>query len=238
MIRQHVAAVPDPSLHAGLRESIAAIRRGELQKNIVWCLHAGLAAVWAKAVDDATLCADRVAQAGSRTDWATSARAWLHGLMLEAAGDGKGALAALRAATATTITSMPLYAAHFHVDHARVAHLMKDTQAATRSLELAAATYQQLGATSYLKRVDEIRRNTESIRVAQTLALSDRERDVLALVTSGMSYAQIARGLFITQSTVSYHLGNIYAKANVASRHELTALAREDPGIFGLPATA
>lgn len=236
--RQHVVAVPDPSLHAGLRESIEAIRHGELQKNILWCLHAGLAAVWAKAFDDATLCADRVAEAGTRTDWATSASAWLRGLMMEVAGDGKGALAALRAATTATITSMPLYAAHFHVDHARVAHLMKDTQAAARSLDLAAATYEQLGATSYLKRVDEIRRNTESIRVAQTLALSERERDVLALVTSGMSYAQIARGLFITQSTVSYHLGNIYAKANVASRHELTALAREDPWIFGLPATA
>jgi DNA-binding CsgD family transcriptional regulator len=57
---------------------------------------------------------------------------------------------------------------------------------------------------------------------------------VLTLVTAGMSYAQIARDLFITQSTVSYHLGNIYAKANVSSRHELTALVREQPASFGL----
>jgi DNA-binding CsgD family transcriptional regulator len=53
-----------------------------------------------------------------------------------------------------------------------------------------------------------------------------------------MSYKQIARDLFITQSTVSYHLGNIYAKADVTSRHQLTQLAREDPGAFGLAVQA
>ena len=56
----------------------------------------------------------------------------------------------------------------------------------------------------------------------------------MALVTSGMSYAQIARTLFITQSTVSYHLGRIYAKTNVKSRHQLTELARAHPGAFGV----
>lgn len=35
--------------------------------------------------------------------------------------------------------------------------------------------------------------------------------------------------------TVSYLLGNIYAKANVSSRHQLTQLVRQDPTVFGLP---
>ena len=56
----------------------------------------------------------------------------------------------------------------------------------------------------------------------------------MVLVTSGMSYTQIARTLFITQSTVSYHLGRIYAKANVKSRHQLTELARLHPEAFGV----
>ena len=56
----------------------------------------------------------------------------------------------------------------------------------------------------------------------------------MALVTSGMSYTQIARTLFITQSTVSYHLGRIYAKANVKSRHQLIELVRSHPEVFGL----
>jgi DNA-binding CsgD family transcriptional regulator len=77
-------------------------------------------------------------------------------------------------------------------------------------------------------------RSTTSDTKANSLNLSDRERDVLTLITGGMSYKQIARDLFITQSTVSYHLGNIYAKADVSSRHQLTQQVREDPGAVGL----
>jgi DNA-binding CsgD family transcriptional regulator len=111
---------------------------------------------------------------------------------------------------------------------------MGDPKAATQSLEIAAAGYQRLGADGYLERVNELRQRTAAA-AGPKLSLSDRERDVLTLVSAGMSYAQIARDLFITQSTVSYHLGNIYAKANVSSRHQLTALVRSDPTLFGLP---
>jgi DNA-binding CsgD family transcriptional regulator len=238
VIRQHAVGAPDPSLHSRIKPALDQIRRSESFKSVVWCLHAGLAALWAKEPDDVALCAERVAGSAVRTEWAEAASAWLRGLALETTGDGKGALAALRIAISRDASAMPLYGAHFHVDHARVAHLMKDLAGAARSLDIAASTYHQLGATSYLNQVDEIRRTTESIRASSALALSDRERDVLALVTAGMSYAQIARDLFITQSTVSYHLGNIYAKANVTSRHQLTELAREDPSMFGLAAPA
>ncbi|HTW20767.1 MAG TPA: LuxR C-terminal-related transcriptional regulator [Mycobacteriales bacterium] len=237
VIRQHASGTIDAGLHSQVREPLEKVRRGELTKNLVWHVHAGLAAVWARALDDAALCAQRLSAAAGRTDWSEAASAWVRGLAAEANGGGKTALAALRAATAQPLQSMPLYGAHIHVDHARVAHLMNDSSAAARSLELASTTYQQLGAASYLRHVDEIRKTTAAIKTA-TLSLSDRERDVLALVTSGMSYAQIARNLFITQSTVGYHLGNIYAKADVSSRHELTELARQSPGLFGLPATA
>jgi DNA-binding CsgD family transcriptional regulator len=67
--------------------------------------------------------------------------------------------------------------------------------------------------------------------------LSDRERDVVTLVSIGMSYQQIAQELFITRSTVGFHLGKVYAKAGVTSRHELIALLRSDPSAFGLAAS-
>ena len=67
--------------------------------------------------------------------------------------------------------------------------------------------------------------------------LTEREQDVLTLIASGMSYAQIARDLFVTQSTVGYHLSNIYRKAGVGSRHELTELVRSDPLGFGIAPT-
>ncbi|HCB05799.1 MAG TPA: hypothetical protein DEQ43_16400 [Nocardioides bacterium] len=60
------------------------------------------------------------------------------------------------------------------------------------------------------------------------LGLTEREHDVAKLAVAGFSYAQIARSLFVAQTTVGYHLSNIYAKCGVRSRHELTELARRD----------
>jgi DNA-binding CsgD family transcriptional regulator len=54
--------------------------------------------------------------------------------------------------------------------------------------------------------------------------LSDRERDVVGLLAQGMSYAQIARELYVSRSTVAFHLGNVYAKTDTTSRHELVEL--------------
>jgi DNA-binding CsgD family transcriptional regulator len=56
--------------------------------------------------------------------------------------------------------------------------------------------------------------------------LSDRERDVVTLLLEGLSYAQIARELYVTRSTVAFHLSNAYAKTGATSRHELVQLVR------------
>ncbi|MFF2051830.1 LuxR C-terminal-related transcriptional regulator [Leifsonia sp. NPDC058194] len=56
--------------------------------------------------------------------------------------------------------------------------------------------------------------------------LSDREREVAALILEGLSYSQVAKELFITRSTVSFHLSRIYAKTGTNSRHELVDAAR------------
>lgn len=63
--------------------------------------------------------------------------------------------------------------------------------------------------------------------IGNRYGLSDRERDVLTLLIRGLSMRQIAQELFITSSTVSFHLGRIYAKTGVHSRHQLTQLLRE-----------
>ena len=48
--------------------------------------------------------------------------------------------------------------------------------------------------------------------------LSEREREVLRLVGTGLSNQQIAQELVVGVSTVKWHLKNIYAKLNVHSR--------------------
>lgn len=55
--------------------------------------------------------------------------------------------------------------------------------------------------------------------------LTDRELDVLRLVTDGLRNKEIAARLGISENTVKFHLGNILAKLHAQSRTELAALA-------------
>jgi two-component system, NarL family, response regulator LiaR len=55
--------------------------------------------------------------------------------------------------------------------------------------------------------------------------LSAREREVLDLMTHGLSNRAIAERLIISQSTVDFHVSNILGKLGVASRTEAVALA-------------
>lgn len=66
-------------------------------------------------------------------------------------------------------------------------------------------------------------------QVNQTLAepLSQREIEVLELIASGHSNAEIARKLFIAVGTVKRHTNNIYGKLAVGSRTQAVARAME-----------
>ena len=57
--------------------------------------------------------------------------------------------------------------------------------------------------------------------------LSERELEVLRLVASGMSNAEISRTLFVALSTVKKHVNNIYRKLGTNSRTSAVARARE-----------
>jgi DNA-binding NarL/FixJ family response regulator len=48
--------------------------------------------------------------------------------------------------------------------------------------------------------------------------LTEREREVLQLMAEGKENAEIAEQLVVTERTVKFHVGNIYAKLGVTSR--------------------
>ena len=62
--------------------------------------------------------------------------------------------------------------------------------------------------------------------------LTEREREVLALLAAGRPNAQIASALFISPKTVSVHVSYILAKLQVGGRVEAAAVAHRS-GLFG-----
>jgi NarL family two-component system response regulator LiaR len=55
--------------------------------------------------------------------------------------------------------------------------------------------------------------------------LTDRERDILALMAKGESNGEIAEHLFVSTSTVKFHVSNILSKLGVSGRTEAVAFA-------------
>jgi DNA-binding NarL/FixJ family response regulator len=57
--------------------------------------------------------------------------------------------------------------------------------------------------------------------------LTEREREVLDLVARGLTNAEIARRLVVSDKTVRNHVSNVFAKLHVAGRAEAVARARD-----------
>ncbi|HEX6482261.1 MAG TPA: LuxR C-terminal-related transcriptional regulator [Ktedonobacteraceae bacterium] len=67
---------------------------------------------------------------------------------------------------------------------------------------------------------------TSSVSTALAV-LSPREREILTLVATGLTDAQVAGHLYLSTRTVSKHLQSIYTKLNIKSRSAATRLAFE-----------
>ncbi|HUH05154.1 MAG TPA: response regulator transcription factor [Kofleriaceae bacterium] len=73
--------------------------------------------------------------------------------------------------------------------------------------------------------VAAVRRRAEPAEGAPLFALTDREREVLALLVLGHSYASIATALAIQLGTVQTHIKNLYRKLEVSSKAEAVTIA-------------
>lgn len=143
-------------------------------------------------------------------EWQAAVRAW------EAAGD-----------------VWPLTYAQYRLAEELCGSSERETAAGL--LRTAAVTCERLGARPLLDDVQALARRAR-IDLAPGSAdhatgqpvpfgLTDREREVLALVAAGRSNGQIAAALFISPKTASVHVSNILAKLGVSGRIEAAAVA-------------
>lgn len=63
-----------------------------------------------------------------------------------------------------------------------------------------------------------------AVDVPEDTGLTERERDVLRLVVTGVGNREIAEGLGISPNTVKYHVANLLRKHGARTRAELAAL--------------
>jgi two-component system, NarL family, response regulator LiaR len=62
--------------------------------------------------------------------------------------------------------------------------------------------------------------------------LTDREREVLALMVEGLNNTEISERLIVSRSTVKFHVSNILSKLQVSSRTEAVAMALQQRLVF------
>jgi DNA-binding CsgD family transcriptional regulator len=106
-----------------------------------------------------------------------------------------------------------------------------DRDRAVRHLDEAGAAYQAVGAHQDVARIRRrlrqlgiVRRHWSRSRgpANEEIRLTDTERKVAELVAEGMTNRQVARTMYISPHTVSFHLRQIYRKLQIHSRVELT----------------
>lgn len=152
-----------------------------------------------------------------------TARAAL-GTVLLAEDDALGAVARLREAwTAFQELGMPYEAARAQVAVGEAAWRLGDEDTATLELETALSAFRRLGATGAADKVAALLAATS----LGSSRLSDREVEVLRLVSRGKTNREVGAALFISEHTVARHLSNIFTKLGVSSRAAATAHAYE-----------
>ena len=86
--------------------------------------------------------------------------------------------------------------------------------------------YERLPAKNGAPEISQARPRADSAKRLDD-PLSERELEVLALLASGRTNAEIARDLFVALGTVKSHVNNIYRKLGAANRAEAATRARE-----------
>ncbi|WP_285116075.1 LuxR family transcriptional regulator [Leifsonia sp. fls2-241-R2A-40a] len=181
--------------------------------------------------DEARAAYERCAQAALWRPYYGSLR-WLEGRVLEAEGRLPEALAAYVAAAEEPGAELFAFAqAVAALDAGRVAVAQGGIEQARELLESAASTFRRLGAAGYLARCVRLVEETAvaTSAVDPLAALTTRERQVAHALAAGMTNKEIAERLYVSVTTVNFHVRNILSKLGLRSRRDLRSLSRRRP---------
>jgi DNA-binding CsgD family transcriptional regulator len=141
-----------------------------------------------------------------------------------AEGDAVRALVSLRVACRGWQTlEVPYETAHTRVLLGQACRALGDDDGFALELEAARATFEDLGASPDVERVDGL----IGIGEQAVHGLTPREREVLKLIATGKSNRDIAKALVISEHTAARHVQNILTKLDVPSRTAAGAFAFE-----------
>ena len=127
---------------------------------------------------------------------------------------------------------LPLESAVARLRLAELVHT-DDPALASAEARTAAESFAWLGANVELDRATALLRQLGGparTGVRRGGLLTDREAEVLALVSQGLSNPQIAQRLYISPKTASHHVSNLLAKLGVQNRAEAAAWAAAHDG--------
>jgi DNA-binding NarL/FixJ family response regulator len=152
--------------------------------------------------------------------------------------DGLSALPELRrAAPSTRVIVLTTFGERENVlralEHGGAGFLLKDTAPAEliRAVRAAAAGDAYLSPAATRHVVDQLASGREGARAerarARVAALSEREREVLALLGEGLSNADAGRRLHMSEATVKTYVSRILAKLGCENRVQAALLARD-----------
>jgi len=157
---------------------------------------------------------------------------WLEGRVLEAEGRATEAVAAYQAALDEPgAARFPFPHAVAAFDAGRTSIASGEAARGREQVEAAAATFRRLGASRYLARcVRLLEEATVPSTTADPLAtLTTRERQVAHALAAGMTNKEIAERLYVSVTTVNFHVRNILSKLGLRSRRDLRTLSRRRP---------
>lgn len=148
-------------------------------------------------------------------------------------GGARQFAANLRAIEAPVALSCIVYAADLDIngEPSKVC-VIQETDLKERGMDIVAAVETALADTSLFsltitEKLKALRRMTPAPRTSDLNSLTDREREVLALICEGRSDAQMGTTLNLSQNTVRNHIASLYRKIGVNRRGAAIIWARE-----------